>query len=460
MASGSSVQWSSRMAFIFAAVGSAVGLGNIWRFPYMAGENGGSAFVLLYIGFVFLIGLPVLMAELTIGRRGGGSPIAAVVAVAKESKLSERWAWLGKLGVFGGGLGLLSFYSVIAGWVMSYIIQAAIGAFDGIDAAGAGAAMAEFQGNAGTITVWHFIFTAITIFIVGKGIQGGLEKAVTYLMPALFLLLLLLVGYSMANANFAEAVDFLFTPDFSKINSDVALGALGQAFFSLSVTVGTMIAYGAYLPKDVSIPKSAALICAADTGVALLAGLAIFPLVFAYGLAPAAGPSLIFQTLPIAFGQMPGGAFVGTAFFVLLTIAAITSSISLLEPTVSYFEEKYGITRWRSAIFGGGIAFLIGMLTVFSYNDWATMTPLSFMGIDTVGGNPANFGNIIDYTVSNIIMPVGGLIMAIFAGWLVKREIMRKEMGLVEGGAFEIWHVLIKFLCPAALIWIIYAGLS
>lgn len=461
MASTSKVQWSSKMAFIFAAVGSAVGLGNIWRFPYMAGENGGSAFVLVYIGFVFLIGLPVLMAELTIGRHGGGSPIASVISMAKESKLPERWGWLGKLGTFGGGLGLLSFYSVIAGWVMSYIIQAALGAFSGIDAAGAGAAMDSFTSSAGTMTFWHLAFTVITVVIVGKGIAGGLEKAVIYLMPVLFFLLLLLVGYSMAEGEFGQAVSFLFTPDFSKIDSGVILAALGQAFFSLSVTVGTMMAYGAYLPKDVSIPKSAALICTADTAVALLAGLAIFPLVFAYSLEPAAGPSLIFQTLPIAFGQMPGGTFIGSAFFLLLTIAAITSSISLLEPTAAYFEEKYGITRWRAAIFGGGIAFLVGMLTVFSMNDWAELLPLSFIGVETLSnGNVANFGNLIDFIVSNIIMPVGGLLITIFAGWLVHRDIMKKEMGLPEGGVFEIWHVLIKFLCPPALIIVIYNGLA
>lgn len=279
-------------------------------------------------------------------------------------------------------------------------------------------------------------------------------------MPLLFLILLLLVGFAMATGDFNRAVEFLFTPDFSKINADVVLSALGQAFFSLSVTVGTMLAYGAYLPKDISLPKSAALIATADTGVALVAGLAIFPLVFAYGLDPAGGPSLIFITLPIAFGQMPGGDIVGTAFFVLLTIAAITSSISLLEPTVAYFEEKYNMTRWRSSVIGGGIAFLVGMLTLYSSNDWATSTPLAFLGIDTIGGSIAHPGKIIDYTVSSIVMPVGGLLLTIFVGWFVSRESMHKEMDLPEGGIFELWHVLIKYLCPLALIIVLLAGLT
>ncbi len=460
MASTSQVQWSSRTAFIFAAVGSAVGLGNIWRFPYMAGENGGSAFVLIYIGFVFLIGLPVLIAELTIGRRARHNPITTFVTIAKESGQSKHWAWLGKLSTFGGAVGLLSFYSVIAGWVMSYIIQAAVGAFSGIEKEGAEAAMAAYAGNSGTMTLWHFIFSVVTVVIVGKGIQGGLEKAVTYLMPTLFLLLLLLVGYSMATAEFGQAVEFLFTPDFSKINGDVVLSALGQAFFSLSVTMGTMIAYGSYLPKDISLHKSAALIATADTGVALLAGLAIFPLVFAYGLAPDSGPNLIFVTLPIAFGQMPGGEVIGTAFFLLLTIAAVTSSISLLEPVVAYFEENFGITRWRAAIFGGGIAFLIGLLTVYSNNDWADFTPFASLGIDTVGGKIANWGNLIDFAVANVIMPTAGLLIAVFVGWFVKRNFLKDELGLPEGGIFEIWHVLIKFVVPIALAIVLYNGLA
>jgi neurotransmitter:Na+ symporter, NSS family len=460
VASKSKVQWSSKTAFLLAAVGSAVGLGNIWRFPYLAGENGGSAFVLVYVGFVFLIGIPVLLAELTIGRRGGMSPIGSVRKIALESGLSKHWDWLGRVGTFGGGLGLLSFYSVIAGWVMAYIIQAAIGAFSGITAVEAQGAMQDYSAHAGTMTFWHFAFTGITVFIVGKGIQGGLEKAVTYLMPALFLLLLLMVGYSMATAEFGKAVEFLFTPDFSKINSGVVLTALGQAFFSLSVTVGTMFAYGAYLPKDVSLHKSAILIASADTAVALLAGLAIFPLVFAYGLSPDSGPTLIFVTLPIAFGQMPGGAVIGTAFFVLLTIAAITSSISLLEPAVAWFEERFRMKRWYASLIGGGIAFLVGMLTLYSNNDWAELVPLSFVGIETVSGKIANWGNLIDFFVSNMVMPISGFMIAIFAGWFVKRDFLKEEMGLPEGGIFEIWHVLIKYVVPLALGYVIFMGLK
>ncbi len=447
-------QWSSRMAFIFAAVGSAVGLGNIWRFPYMAGENGGAAFVLIYVAFVVLIGLPVLIAELTIGRRGRMSPITSIRNVAEESNSSKRWGWIGHLSSLGGGLGLLAFYSVIAGWVLAYIIKAGSGMFLGFTAADSAAALDELYASTPVMAFWHFVFIAVTVYIVGKGINAGLEKAVTYLMPVLFLLLLMLAGYSMATGEFLAALHYLFAPDFSKLTGEVVLNAVGQAFFSLSLALGTMVAYGAYLPKSISIHRSATLIAAADTGVALIAGMAIFPLVFAYGLNPGSGPDLIFKTLPIAFGQMPGGAIFGMLFFILLAIAAVTSSISMLEPAVAYFEERQDMNRWKSAIFGGGIAFLIGLLTVFTQNDLAEFHPLASFGIEM------DFFQLNNFIVSNLIMPIGALLLAIFVGWQVKRNVLRDELGLPEGGIFAIWHVLIKFFCPVAIIAILISGLA
>ena len=442
------------MAFIFAAVGSAVGLGNIWRFPYMAGENGGAAFVLVYVAFVVFIGLPVLIAELTIGRRGRMSPIASIRNVAKESNRSRRWGWVGHLSSLVGALGLLAFYSVIAGWVLAYIIKAGSGMFLGFAAADSAATLNELYASVPVMAAWQFVFIAITVYIVGKGINAGLEKAVTYLMPILFLLLLVLVGYAMATGEFMAALRYLFAPDFSKLTGEVILNAVGQAFFSLSLALGTMVAYGAYLPKSISIHRSATLIAAADTGVALIAGMAIFPLVFAYGLDPDSGPDLIFKTLPIAFGQMPGGAIFGMLFFILLAIAAVTSSISMLEPAVAYFAERKGINRWQAAIIGGGIAFLIGLLTVFSQNELAQFYPLASFGIEM------NFFQLNNFIVSNLIMPLGALLLAIFVGWQVKRNVLRNELGLPEGGIFDIWHVLIKFFCPVAIIVILISGLT
>jgi len=466
------------MAFIFAAVGSAIGLGNIWRFPYMAGENGGGAFVLVYIICVLLIGVPILMAELTLGRRGQMSPVRSLEKVAKESKSSTKWRWVGTAAAFAGGLMLLSYYSVIAGWVLAYIIKAGSGMFSdfysGLDAVTAAspdmaAAAVKAQSidardalfaDAPMMSFWHLIFIGLTVYIVGKGINAGLEKAVTYLMPVLFLILLVLVGYAMATGEFSQAISYLFNPDFSKISGETVLAAVGQAFFSLSLGLGTMLAYGAYLPKKISLHQSSFIIAASDTGVALMAGMAIFPLVFAYGLNPDSGPSLIFTTLPIAFGAMPGGTIFGALFFILLGIAAITSSISMLEPAVSYLEEKQGMNRWKSAIFAGGAAFIIGLLSVFSYNEMANFLPLSFLGVTEIGGGPANFFAITDFFVSNLVMPIASLALAIFAGWFVMRRHLRDEMGLPEGGLFEIWHVLIKYFSPIALIIILISGLT
>ncbi|MCK5040971.1 MAG: sodium-dependent transporter [Sphingomonadales bacterium] len=456
---GAHEQWSSRLAFIFAAVGSAVGLGNIWRFPYMAGENGGAAFVLVYIGFIAVVGLPVLIAELTVGRRGKLSPTNSIRKLSEESGSSSKWGWIGHLASLTGGLGLLSLYSVIAGWVLAYIIKTATATFVGVDAAGAQAMVGAYVGSPGTMVFWHFIFISLTVFVVARGINAGLEKVVTYLMPILFLLLLVLVGYAMAAGNFLEALSYLFTPDFSKINGTVLLNAIGQAFFSLSLGLGTMIAYGAYLPKSISIHRSAALIALADTGVALLAGLAIFPLVFAFGLSPSSGPTLIFEVLPIAFGQMPGGVVFGTMFFVLLGIAAITSSISMLEPAVSWFEEKQGITRVGAAIFGGTLAFVVGLLTVFSSNEWQSIIPLASLGVVEINGNPATYAEIISFIVSNLIMPVASLMLAIFVGWYVSRDHLRDELDLPEGGIFELWHVSIKYVAPVAIGVILVWGL-
>lgn len=451
--------WSSRFAFLFAAVGSAVGLGNIWRFPYVVGENGGSAFVLVYIGFVVLIGWPVLVAEFTIGRRGQMSPVKSVETVAVESGSSPHWKWVGAWGAFAGGLGLLSFYSMIAGWVLAYIIKAAAGTFAGFDSTASASLLDRHYSNTPMLVFWHFVFIALTITIVGRGVQAGLEKAVTFLMPLLLIILVSLVGYSATTPGFGQAIDFLFTPDFGRITPAVMLTALGQAFFSLGLTVGTMIAYGAYLSKDTNIVKSAGIVAASDTAIAVISGLAIFPLVYTYQLEPGEGPGLIFTTLTVAFGQMPGGAIFGTLFFLMLAVAAITSSISLLEPAVSYFEEKQGINRWTAAVIAGAVAFCIGLLSVFSFNEWSDLLPLAFVGVTEIGGQPATFYAVLNFFVSNIVMPFGGLALAVFTGWFVSRKLLQEELGLPDAFLFKLLHWLLKFLCPLALLIVIIAGL-
>lgn len=432
--------WSSRAAFILAAVGSAVGLGNIWKFPYEAGEGGGGAFVLIYLLFVFGIGVPVMIAELMLGRRGHLSPPNAMARVAEQEGRPRHWSFVGWIGVIGAFL-VLSFYSVIAGWTLHYMVQAFTGGLVGATADSSASDFGSLLANPPLLIFWHGLFALITIFVVARGIHGGLEKAVTWLMPMLFFLLLVLVVYSLVVGDAGRALTFLFAPDFSKLTPNVVIQALGQAFFSLSLALGAIMTYGAYLPREVSIPRSAFIIAGADTSVALLAGLAIFPIVFAYGLEPGAGPGLIFVTLPIAFAQMPGGLIVGGLFFLLLTVAALTSAISLLEPLVSWLEEHRGVGRVKSAVGGGIAVFVVGLGTVFSFNHWADFKLFGRTLFDN-----------LDFLTNNIMMPVGGLFIALFAGWLMARANARDELHTIDDRQFSVWYAMVRYVCPIALV--------
>lgn len=432
--------WSSSWTFMLAAIGSAVGLGNIWKFPYEAGQGGGGAFVLVYLGFVFLIGVPVMIGELALGRRGQASPPIAVSNIAFEEGRTTAWGLLGWIGVIGAFL-VLSFYSVIAGWTLDYILKTLTGATTSVTAETSSALFGGLVESWQRLTAWHLTFLAITVFIVARGVTAGIEKAVTYLMPALFLLLIILVSYALVAGEARQALEFLFVPDFSALTPTVIVEALGQAFFSLSVGLGAVMAYGAYLPKTVSIPKSALIIGAADTLVAVLAGLAIFPLVFAYKLDVGSGPGLIFQTLPIAFSQMPGGIIFSLMFFSLLTVAALTSSISIMEPMVSYLQERHHVPRFKAAIGVGIAAGFVGMGTVFSFNEWAAYT-----------WNGRSFFDVVDYLTNNIMMPLSGLLIAIFVGWRLRYSSVREELSSVSDGFFARIYGLLGVVCPIALI--------
>ncbi len=438
--------WSSRLAFLFAAIGSAVGLGNIWKFPYVTGVNGGGAVVIVYLGCVILVVIPILFGELLIGRRGGQSPANSMAALARSEGRHASWELLGWLGIIAAFL-ILTFYSVIAGWSLAYVFKTIRGAFEGIDAAGAGAIFDGLLADPFNLAMWHALFMGITVFVVGRGIQQGLERAVTIMLPSLFVILLILVGYAAIKGEFRLGVDFLFATDFSKIDANVVLIAVGQAFFSVSVGIGALMTYGAYLPKNVSIPRVSCVIAAADTLVAVLAGLAIFPIVFAYGLEPGEGPGLIFVTLPIAFGQMPGGTFIGTLFFLLLAFAALTSSISLLEPAVSRLEEKRGWKRGPVTAAAGAAAWLVGLGTVFSFNDWAGFSPLD--GFPTFAGK--TIFDLVEYLTSNVMLPLGGMMIAIFTGWLMAKSSTLDELGLKDGLVYQVWRFLVRFVSPVVL---------
>ncbi|NWN91129.1 sodium-dependent transporter [Marinobacter adhaerens] len=437
--------WTSKMAFILAAAGSAVGLGNIWKFPYITGENGGGAFVLVYLACIFLIGVPVLIAEIMIGRRGGQSPVASMRTLTRTEGTSKGWRIIGWNGVLASFL-VLSFYAVIGGWALVYIGKAAVGMFVGADAEAIGGQFNNLLANPWELLFWHTVFMGIVVFIVGKGIRSGLEKAVNMLMPLLFVLLIVMVFYAMNSGSFDRAVSFMFSPDFSRLTTEGVLTALGHAAFTLSIGIGVLMAYGSYLPKNINIARTAMTIAVLDTSVALLAGLAIFPLVFANGLEAGAGPGLIFVTLPLAFGQMGGGVVFGAIFFALLLVAAITSGISMLEPVVEWLEEHKGASRVKSAVGGGVAVWLIGIGTVLSFNLWSDIHPLGFISMF----EEKTVFDLLDFLVSNLMMPLGGLAIALFAGWAIRREGLAEDIGL-QGGAYKAFMVVLKFVTPAGI---------
>jgi len=429
-----------------AAIGAAVGLGNIWKFPYMTGANGGSAFVLVYLLVIIFVAIPILIAEIGLGRRGRQSPPNSVAIIAREEGRSKTWSIVGWLGVLSSYL-IMTYYSVIAGWAMSYMFRAGSGDFEGQDAAATSAEFNALLANPMQLTFWHGIYMLITVLILTRGLRRGIERTVQILMPALFLLLLVMVGYAAVEGDMSAGLHFMFDFDLSAINAKVVLMAVGHAFFSIGVAMGLMMGFGAYLGKDISIAKSALVIACADTLVALLAGIAIFPLVFANGLDPAEGPGLIFVTLPIAFGNMTGGLIFGTLFFILLFFAALTSSIGALEPVIAWVEEKTSFKRPTAAILTCGSGFVLGMASVFSFNIWADVHPLGF--IDQFAGK--TFFNLLDYFTANVMMPLGGLLLAVFVGWRISPRAVAAETDIRNPVVFKVWFWLLRWVVPISI---------
>lgn len=438
-------QWSGRLAFILAATGSAVGLGNIWKFPYITGDNGGGAFVLVYLICIAMVGIPVMMAEILIGRRGRLSPINTMAHLSSEEHRHGIWRGLGWMGAIAGLL-ILSYYSVIAGWAMAYVMRMASGVFVGATADGANSIFVSLVSDPERLLAWHSLFMVATMIVVARGVQHGLEKTVRFLMPLLLFMLLILVGYAASTGAFTQALTYLFAPDFSKLSSEVVLVAMGHAFFTLSLGMGAIMAYGAYLPKDISIAKTTFAIAGADTAIALLAGMAIFPIVFANGMEPAAGPGLIFKTLPIAFGQMESGQVFGTVFFLLIVFAAWTSAISLIEPMVAWLVENKNVSRERASVYMGLLTWFIGIGSVLSFNVWEKAT-WSIPGLF----NNYNFFDTLDYLTANIMLPLGGLFIAIFVGHLMSKRKVTEELD-TSPMLYKIWYFLIRYITPLLVI--------
>ena len=446
--------WSSNYLFLLASIGSTVGLSNIWKFTYLAGEHGGGVFVIVYLLSLLVMGIPILGAELMIGRRGGKSMVGTLEVLARQDGLSPRWTWFGWVSMIGVFL-ILSFYSVIAGWTLDYTITSFAGLLNKLDAEGAVNFYQQLLDSPGRMMIGQGVFVVATAWIVGKGVKEGLERSISWMMPALFGLLVLLVGYAMVTGEFLQALRFMFAPDFSHFTPKTILAAFGQAFFSLGIGVGVMLTYGAYMPKTTHVLKSAAIISFSDGFTSMLAGLAIFPIVFQYGLSPGEGPGLIFMTLPIAFGEMPGGGVVGALFFLLLFVAALTSSISLLESIVAHLVATTRLSRARISAMAGALLFVIGLGTVFSFNYWKTWHPLE---IGPLSGK--TFFALLDYFASNLLMPVGGILMAVMAGWLLPLPVAQQELLHPLPLHLTVWRFLIRFVAPAAVAMIFLSNLG
>ncbi len=429
-----------------AAIGFAVGLGNIWRFPYVTGENGGGAFVAVYLLCAVVIGVPILIAEIMVGRRGGLTPPSSMAVVARESQRASTWSFVGYVNLATAYLIVIA-YAVVAGWVLFYLSEALTGGLAALNATSSSAKFAVLLTDVPELVLWTTGILILAGGIIYNGVQQGIERVVVVLMPMLFLLLLGLAFYNAVAGGMPQALAYLLQPDFSKVNGAMFLAALGQAFFSIGVAMAGMMMFGAYLPRSVSITKSAFIIVAADTSVALVAGLVIFPMVFANGLDPAGGPGLIFQTLPVAFAQIPGGRVVGSCFFLLLSVAAITSVVGLSEPLAAYLSERFQWSRQRAAIVLVVLTVLGSLVSVLSYNHWAGVTVLG-----------ATLADAIDFVPNQVLLPLGGLLIAGFVGWRMQSQQAFDALALRER-TFAVWRNVLKFIAVPAVAVILVTGI-
>ena len=445
---GGAEQWSSRFGFLMASVGFAVGLGNIWRFPYVTGENGGGAFMAVYLACVATIALPILMAEILVGRRGRLNPAGAMGAVAAAEGRHPLWSWVGGLNLVAAFL-ITVVYCVITGWVLHYLHQAAWVGFAGVDKPAALAHFAALMADVPGLMLWTFLGLGVTTFIIHAGVQKGIERAVKVLMPVLFALLVLLAVHNLFAGGFAQTLGYLFTPDFSKVNGPMLLAAVGQAFFSIGVAMAGMMGFAAYLPREVSIGRSALTIVCVDTLVALMAGLVIFPVVFSFGLDPAAGAGLIFQTLPVAFAQMAGGRIISLLFFLLLSVAAVTSMVGLMEPVTAWVRQNSRLSRRGSALAVGAGVGLLSLVAVLSHNHWAQVRLLGW-----------KLAVWLDFVPNQVMLPLGGLLIALFVGWVVRQETTREELALASPRLFWAWRGLLRYLALPAVSLILLFGIA
>ncbi|MDR5861285.1 sodium-dependent transporter [Halomonas eurihalina] len=439
-------RWSSRRAFILAVTGAAVGLGNIWRFPYITGENGGAVFLLLYVAFVILLGVPVMMAEILIGRAGRRSPMQSLGHLASEAGASGHWRWLGLFGAF-TVFCILSFYSVVSGWSIEFLVEAVNGEFVGRSAAEIGAGFDAFLADPALMAFNHTLFLVMTMLVVAAGVTKGLERLNNFLMPLLYLLLLVLAGHAATTSGFGEAVSWLFKPDLSAVTPMVMVHAMGHAFFTLAVGACALMAYGAYMPDHQSLSRAAASVAVLDVAVALLAGIAIFSVVFSQGMDPGEGPGLMFVTLPVAFADLPFGAFWLSLFFLLLLLATWTSSINLAEPMVATLQG-WGLGRGKAAAVVGLTVWSLGLLSVLSFSTMADVEILFGM----------NAFALVSTIPPEIFLPMGGLLIAIFAVWVLPAPVASRALDAGPLG-FSVWRNLVRWVSIPLTLVVLVSGL-
>lgn len=439
-------RWSSDLMFLAAAVGSAVGISNVWKFTYVAGENGGGAFVIVYVAAIALIALPALIAEFLVGRRGGASVVRTMDLLAERDGIARAWRWYGQMAALGAFIAL-SFYAVVAGWTVDYFFRALTRGFAGISAEGSADELGALLGSPGRMIAAQTLFLFLTAATVAAGIRRGLERVLRWLTPALFVILLLLLAYAAVAGDFAAGAAFLFVPDFSRLDMQTVLLAVGQAFFSLGIGLGVLLTIGAYMDRSSSIVKASIVVAAADGSVALLAGLAIFPIVFAHGLSPAEGPGLIFATLPVAFGRMPAGDWLGPLFFVLMAIAALTSAITILETVVATVEDYSGMSRRRIVVVVTALLWMAGLGTVFSFNLLSDFHPLAKIP----AFEERTIFETLDYVVSNFMMPAGGMLIALLAGWALTPDATAGELRGTGHRWQAAWRFLVRYPVPLGI---------
>lgn len=441
----SGAEWKSRSGFVLATIGSAVGIGSIWKFPYEVGANGGGAFVLVYVAGLALVVVPMMLAEFAIGRRGRADAATSIEVTARSEGASARWALVGVLGALTAFL-ILSFYAVIGGWAVFYALTTLT---DGLPQ-GTAAVTDRFEdllASAPTMTSFQAVFLTAVAVVVVRGVQRGIETTMKVLMPVLAVLLVALAGYSMSTGDASQALRFLLVPDFGSLSGRGILDALGLGFFSIGVGLGILLTYAAYSPVAVGLKGAAVASVAGDTAVSLLAGLAIFPVVFANDLDPASGPGLAFVSLPLAFDAMPGGRWAATLFFAMLAIAALGSAISMLEAVVALLDRRLGWSRRRGAAVAAMACYVTGLATVFSFNHWADVHPLRQMSRYA----DATVYDLLDDATSQVLLPLGGVALAVFVAWAIPPRLLGRELHLRGLPLTGLWLTL-RFVAPALVL--------